>query len=77
MYFILRYAPDVNIILEEIVQYRKKGYFKNILRNLNRYFERNSSQSCLIVEKENGPDDYVDDLREDIFERFKILRELF
>jgi hypothetical protein len=77
MYFILRYAPDVNIILEEVVQYRKKGYFKNILRNLNRYFERKSSQGCLMVEKENGPDDYVDNLREDIFERFKILRELF
>lgn len=77
MYFILRYAPDVNIILEEVVQYRKKGYFNNILRNLNRYFERKSSQGCLMVEKENGPDDYVDDLREDIFERFKILRELF
>jgi hypothetical protein len=77
MYFILRYAPDVNIILEEVVQYRKKGYFENISKNLNRYFERKSSQGCLMVEKENGPDDYVDDLREDIFKRFKILRELF
>lgn len=29
-----------------------------------------------MVEKENGPDDYIDDLRQDIFERFKKLREL-
>jgi len=77
MYFILRYTPDINIVLEEVVQYRKKGYFKNISRNLNKYFERKSSQGCLMVEKENGPDYYIDDLREDIFKRFKILRELF
>lgn len=77
MYFILRYAPDINIIIEEVVQYRKKGYFKNISRNLNKYFDRKSSQGCLMVEKENGPNDYVDDLREDIFKRFKTLRELF
>ena len=77
MYFILRYAPDINIILEEVIQYKKKRYFKNISRDLNKYFERKTSQGCLMVEKENGPDDYVNDLREDIFKRFKILRELF
>ena len=26
-----------------------------------------------MVEKENGPDPYIDDLRQDIFERFKKL----
>jgi len=27
-----------------------------------------------MVEKENGPDEYIDDLRRDIFERFSELR---
>lgn len=76
IYFILRYAPDIDIIFKEIIEYHKKGYFKNISQNLSKYFERSASQGCLMVEKENGPDDYIDDLRQDIFERFKKLREL-
>jgi hypothetical protein len=64
IYFILRYAPDIDIINKELIQYKKKGYFKNILMNLNKYFGGKSSQSCIMVEKENGPDEYVDDLRE-------------
>ncbi len=29
-----------------------------------------------MVEKENGPDEYINDLRQDIFERFSKLLEL-
>ena len=65
------------LILISVLEKLKKEY---ILRQfsiyLNKYFKNKSSQGCLIVEKENGPDDYVDDLREDIFKRFKTLREL-
>ena len=77
MYFILRYAPDIDCILKEIVHYKKENYFKNVQRNLNGYFERKSSLGCLMVEKENGPDEYIDDIRKDIFERFETLRKLF
>jgi len=77
IYFILRYAPDIKSIFKEIIQYKKKDYFKGISRNLREYFERKSSEGCLLVEKENGPDEYIDDLRQDIFERFSRLRELF
>lgn len=75
IYFILRYAPNLDVIFKEINQYKNKGYFKNITKNLNRYFERKSSQGCLMVERENGPDEYIDDLRRDIFERFSNLRK--
>lgn len=75
IYFILRYASDLDVILKEVIQYEKKGYFKNVSENLSRYFERKTSQGCLMVEKENGKDPYVDDLRQDIFERFKQLRD--
>ena len=76
MYFILRYAPELDSIFKEIVQYAEKGYFKSISKNLKKYFERKSSQGCLMVEKENGPDEYIDDLRQDIFKRFDKLREV-
>jgi len=75
MYFILRYAPDLDNILKEVAQYKKEGYFKEVSQNLSKYFERKTSQGCLMVEKENGPDEYIDDLRQDISERFNKLRE--
>jgi len=73
IYFILRYAPDADTIFKEITQYYKQGYFKDIPKNLSSYFERKTSKGCLMVEKENGRDPYIDDLRQDIFERFKKL----
>ncbi len=75
MYFILRYAPDLDIILAEIAKYKKKGHFVSISKNIKKYFERKTSQGCLMIEKENGPDEYIDDLRQDIFERFNKLLE--
>lgn len=76
MYFVLRYVPDLDIILREVRQYKKQDYFINISRNIKKYFERKTSQGCLMIEKENGPDNYIDDLRQDIFERFNKLLEL-
>ena len=75
VYFILRYAPDIDTILKEIIQYNKQRYFEDTQKNLLHYFNRKTGKGCLMVEKENGPDAYIDDLRQDIFERFKNLRE--
>jgi hypothetical protein len=74
MYFILRYTPNLDIILAEVAEYKKKGHFIGISKNIKKYFERKTSQGCLMIEKENGPDEYIDDLRQDIFERFVILQ---
>lgn len=76
MYFILRYAPDIDAILKEVSQYMQKGYLTNTPENINKFFERVSSQGCLIVEQENGPDEFVHDVRQDIFDRFKGLRDV-
>jgi len=73
MYFILRYVPDLDTILAEVSKYKEKGYFTGIYKNIKKYFERKTSQGCLMIEKENGPDEYIDDLRQDIFERFNQL----
>ena len=75
MYFILRYSPNLDIILAEVTKYKKKGYFMGISENIKKYFERKTSKGCLTIEKENGPDEYIDNLRQDIFERFNELLE--
>lgn len=75
MYFILRYGPDVAVVLQEAAQYRKHGYLPSVLGNVSKFFERVSSQGCLLVEQENGTDEFIQDLRQDIFDRFKRLRE--
>jgi len=75
MYFILRYTPNLDIVLAEVAEYKKKGYFIGISKDIKQYFERKTSQGCLMIEKENGPDEYIDDLRQDIFERFNKLLE--
>lgn len=75
MYFILRYTPNLDIILAEVAEYKKNGYFVSVSKNIKKYFERKTSQCCLMIEKENGPDEYIDDLRQDIFERFNELLE--
>lgn len=74
IYFILRYAPDVDVILKEIYQYARDGYLIGVSGNINKYFEKVSSQGCLLVEQENGLDEYVDDVRQDIFDRFSRLK---
>jgi len=60
-------------VLQDLKDY--KGYFIGISKNIKKYFERKTSQGCLMIEKENGPDEYIDDLRQDIFERFNKLLE--
>jgi len=75
MYFVLRYSPDINLTLGEISQYREEGCLKNVSDNIDQFFESVSSRGCLWVERENGPDEYVHDLRQDIFDRFKRLSE--
>ena len=76
MYFILRYAPDLDEVLKEVTRYKEKGYLTSVTDNVNKFFERVSSQGCLLIEQENGPDDYIHDVRQDIFERFKGLGEV-
>lgn len=74
IYFVLRYAPDVNAILEEVHQLNKEGCLPQAADNLQKYFERKSSQGCLMIERENEQDEFIEDIREDIFERFSVLR---
>ncbi len=76
MYFILRYAPDIDVILKEVSKYKAKGYLPGVADNINKFFERVSSQGCLMIEEENGDDEYIHDVRQDVFERFENLKKV-
>jgi hypothetical protein len=76
MYFVLRYAPDMGVVLKEVSQFKKDGYFESVSENLAKFFSGIASPGCLMVERENGPDEYIHDLRRDIFERFNKLRDV-
>jgi len=76
MYFILRYAPDIDVILKEISDYTAKRYLPGVADNINKFFKRVSSQGCLLIEEENGTDEHIHDVRQDIFERFENLRKV-
>lgn len=76
MYFILRYTPGIDMILKEVAQYKQEGHFKEVSKNLNMFFERISSSGCIMVEKENGIDEFIVDLRQDIFDRFQRLKSV-
>lgn len=77
IYFILRYDPDIDAIFREIAEYLKEDYKEGLAERFDKYFGMISSDGCIMVEKENGPDIYINDLRKDIFNRFAELRKLF
>ena len=75
MYFILRYADSLDAILNEVHQYFNKGNFINEFQSIKKYFVNKTSPGCLMVEKENGTDEFIADLRSDIYNRFNQLME--
>lgn len=75
IYYILRFCLNPNELISDLIKFKKHKSFSNFKANLTKYFQRISSQGCIMVERENGPDEYIDDLRQDIFERFVQLRE--
>ena len=77
IYFILRYGPDKDEIYHEIARYLKEEYQEGLVERFDKYFGMISADGCIMVEEENGPDIYIDDLRKDIFNRFAEVRELF
>lgn len=76
MYYVLRFCPEIDRVLSELNKFREDKNFTEFQNNIKTHFERISSIGCLMVEKENGPDEYIDNLREDIFNRFKLLYQL-
>ncbi len=74
-YFILRCIPDIAALYQEARGYRGERAFSQVEKNIGDYFSRLTSWGCLWVERENGPDELIQDVRKDAFERFNKLKE--
>lgn len=74
VYYMLRFSPSKEHLVADVssrIKARKEG--KKVSQNLYEYFRTVDSKGPLFVEEENGPDPYIDDLRQDIFDRFNML----
>ena len=77
VYYMLRFSPKKEQLADDVAALIKKlRQGKKVARNLIKYFSSVDSKGPLLVEQENGSDPYIDDLRQDIFDRFKRLREV-
>ncbi|MBI5063644.1 MAG: AAA family ATPase [Desulfatitalea sp.] len=70
-YFVLRHTPGPEELLTELRAYAGEPLYKKAAANIKTYFSSETSRGCVMVEKEHGPDAYIEDLSADIFRRFK------
>jgi len=69
-YFVLRHAPVQEELAGELRQYAKEDLFAKAAINIKEYFGKEGGRGCAMIEKENGPDEYLENLYEDIKNRF-------
>lgn len=76
VYYMLRFSPDKEELIKKVnslIKNKEQG--KIVKQNIRKYFASVDSEGPLLVEQENGPDAYIDNLKQDIFERFNSLQE--
>lgn len=74
IYYMLRFSPEKEELIDKVnLLIKEKEQGKSVKQNIRKYFNSVNSEGPLLVEQENGPDAYIDDLRQDIFERFNLL----
>jgi hypothetical protein len=74
VYYMLRFCPHKEQLANDViglVKTRKEG--KKVKQNLKEYFTSVDSKGPLFVEQENGPDGYISNVRQDVFDRFNAL----
>lgn len=70
IYYILRFHPHRESLSTNLAALNLPEERKQVCGNLRRFFSRVTSQGCIMVEQENGPDDFIKDIRKDAFQRF-------
>ena len=76
VYYMLRFCPKKEQLVDDVlflIKSRKEG--KRVKQNLNEYFNSVDSKGPFFVEEENGPDAYIGNLRQDIFDRFNGIKQ--
>lgn len=71
IYYILRFHPDTESLFDKLRKLQFRDERKQVVANLKKYFSRLTSEGCILVEQENGPDDYISDVRQDALDRFE------
>ena len=70
VYYMLRFCPKKEQLVDDVlalIKKRKEG--KQVKENLKEYFNSVDSKGPLLVEEENGPDAYIDNVRQDVFDK--------
>jgi hypothetical protein len=76
VYYMLRFCPKKEQLADDVVAIIKKRIEgKRVKENLKEYFSSVDSKGPLFVEQENGPDAYIDNVRQDAFDKFSGIRQ--
>jgi hypothetical protein len=73
-YFMLRFCPDKTKLVngvKDLIKNRKEG--KKVLSNIKAFFTHKDDKGPVAIEKENGTDYFINNVRQDAFERFSDL----
>jgi len=69
-YYMLRFNPKREVVISEIqslVKSKREG--KLVIKNIEQYFKTEDDKGPVLIEQENGPDDFVANVRKDAYER--------
>ena len=76
VYYMMRFCPKKDDLIDAVISLiRSRKVGERVKQNLDEYFSSVDSKGPLFVEEENGPDIYIDDLKQDIFDRLNKLRQ--
>jgi len=76
VYYMLRFCPKKEQLADDVVALIKRlKEGKKVTKNLVEYFSSVDSKGPLFVEQENGPDTYIDDVKQDAFNKFSGIRQ--
>lgn len=70
VYYMLRLSPEKYKLIDDIkilINDRKEG--ENVVANIHKYFSDSDSEGPVLIEQENGPDYFIDNVREDAYKR--------
>lgn len=74
VYYMLRFCPDKVALVNDVknlIKGRKEG--KKVLKNIKSFFAHKDDKGPVAIERENGTDYFISNVREDAYERIKQL----
>lgn len=76
VYYMLRFSPKKEQLNDDVVGLiKKQKEGKQVKANLKEYFSSVDLKGPLFVEQENGPDPYINNVRQDAFDKFGAIRQ--